>query len=81
MGCIPTEPCIHSMVIQGVVKQKTMFSSAIGHSGAHWSKLRTTFGFIIKFKNLNLFIKSKQIHFTLTYQINIVKIQEIKHRF
>jgi hypothetical protein len=22
-----------------------MFSSGIGHSGAHWSKLRTTFGF------------------------------------
>ena len=40
-----TEQCIHSMVIQGVVKQKTMFSSAVGHSGAHWSKLRTTFGF------------------------------------
>jgi hypothetical protein len=33
------------MVIQGVVKQKSMFSSAVGHSGAHWSKLRTTFGF------------------------------------
>jgi hypothetical protein len=26
-------------------KQKTMFSSAVGHSGAHWSKLRTTSGF------------------------------------
>ena len=24
---------------------KNMFSSGIGHSGAHWSKLRTTFGF------------------------------------
>ena len=36
---------MRTIVIQGVVKQKTMFSSAVGHSGAHWSKLRTTFGF------------------------------------
>jgi hypothetical protein len=26
-------------------RKKTMFSSRIGHSGEHWSKLRTTFGF------------------------------------
>ena len=26
-------------------QHKNMFSSAVGHSGAHWSKLRTTFGF------------------------------------
>jgi hypothetical protein len=29
----------------GVVKHKTISSSAIGHSGAHWRKLRTTFGY------------------------------------
>jgi hypothetical protein len=42
---MPTEQCIRDQV---VVKHKKIFSSGgsgIGHSGAHWSKLRTTFGF------------------------------------
>ena len=30
---------MRTIVIQGVVKQKTMFSSAVGHSVAHRSKL------------------------------------------
>lgn len=33
----------------GLVKHKTISSSAIGHSGAHWRKLRTTFGYVAYF--------------------------------
>ena len=36
---------MESICYRVVVKHKTMFSSGIGHSGAHCCKLRTTFGF------------------------------------
>ncbi len=45
-------PMRNSVVVRGsrrVVKHKTIFSSAIGHSGAHWRKLRTTFGYVAYF--------------------------------
>jgi hypothetical protein len=37
------------MGTMGVVKHKTIFSSAIGHSCAHWRKLRTIFGYVAYF--------------------------------
>jgi hypothetical protein len=45
---LPTDSVVVVKSI-GLVKHKTISSSAIGHSGAHWRKLRTTFGYVAYF--------------------------------